>query len=297
MSHDRHDGRHDGGLAADLPALLGRRNLLALLGGAGGLGLAGAPARALAACVALPWETAGPYPADGTNSREGQVINVLTQSGVLRDDIRSSFGNMTGTAEGVPLVLDLTLLNADGCTPLAGHAIYLWHCTADGYYSLYTVPDQNFLRGVAVSDAGGKVRFQTIVPGCYDGRWPHIHFEIYKNAEAAVSGEAAVLTAQTAMPEAEMAALYKADSRYAASIENLAEITIPGDNVFGDNSAEQIAQQTLALSGDASAGYVGTLAIPVDFTAERRAPAMPPGAPPDGNPPPGPPPAGSPLNG
>ena len=182
MSHDRHDGRHDGGLAADLPALLGRRNLLALLGGAGGLGLAGAPARALAACVALPWETAGPYPADGTNSREGQVINVLTQSGVLRDDIRSSFGNMTGTAEGVPLVLDLTLLNADGCTPLAGHAIYLWHCTADGYYSLYTAPDQNFLRGVAVSDADGKVRFQTIVPGCYDGRWPHIHFEIYKNA-------------------------------------------------------------------------------------------------------------------
>lgn len=46
---------------------------------------------------AIPEETAGPYPGDGTDGP-----NVLTESGVVRSDIRSSFGSLTGTAQGVP---------------------------------------------------------------------------------------------------------------------------------------------------------------------------------------------------
>jgi protocatechuate 3,4-dioxygenase beta subunit len=288
MQHDDHD-HHDEGFAHDLPRLLGRRKLLALMGGIGLVSLSGAPALALD-CVALPWETAGPYPADGSNVKAGQVVNALTQEGVIREDLRTSFGGLTPVADGLDLDLELTLVDADGCTPLANHAIYVWHCDTTGLYSLYDTTDRNYLRGVGVSDADGKVRFTTIFPGCYDGRWPHIHFEVFTSVEAAVSGEASVLTAQIAMPEAESAAVYAADARYTNGTQNLGRITIASDNVFADNTEAEIAQQTLALTGTPQSGYAGTLTIPVDFTAERSA-AM--AAPPGGmnGQPPGPPPS------
>lgn len=269
-----HAHAHDLGLAHDLPKMLGRRRFLGLMGGAG-LMASGGPALA-AQCIALPWETAGPYPGDGTNTRAGQTVNALTQEGVIRTDLRSSFGDFSGTADGVPLDLDLTLIDADGCTPLAGHAIYAWHCDAIGKYSVYDLPEANFLRGVGVADENGKVQFTTIFPGCYDGRWPHIHFEIFTSIEAAISGEASVLTAQMATTHDDAAAVYAADARYSNGTRNLGRISIASDNVFADNSADQIAQQTIAMTGDPVAGYQGTLTIPVDFTADRSVSMAPP---------------------
>lgn len=287
MSHTHDDTTphdHDLGFAHDLPRMIGRRNVLSLLGGLGLTTIASGASAALE-CVALPWETAGPYPGDGTNVKDGQTVNALTQEGVIREDLRSSFGTLTPVADGLQLDLELTLQDADGCTPLEGHAIYLWHCDTTGLYSLYDTTDANYLRGVGIADAEGKVRFTTIVPGCYDGRWPHIHFEVFENVDAAVSGEASVLTAQIALPEAECAAVYAADSRYSNGTRNLGRISIASDNVFSDNSAEQIAQQTPAMAGNPSNGYRGTVTIPVDFTADRSASMAPPpggfnGAPP-----------------
>lgn len=282
--HDDHDD-HDLGFAHDLPRMIGRRRLLALMGGVGLVSLSGLPAAALE-CVALPWETAGPYPADGSNVKAGQVVNALTESGVIRQDIRPSFGALTPVADGVRLDLELTLVNADRCMPLPGHAIYIWHCDTVGKYSLYDMPEANHLRGVGVADAEGKVRFTTIFPGCYDGRWPHIHFEVFESVEKAVGGEASLLTAQIALPEAECAAVYAADTRYANGTTNLGRISIATDNVFSDNSADQIAQQTLALTGDPTAGYAGTLTIPIDFAAERSSGVIPPSGDFNGAPPP-----------
>lgn len=275
--HD-HDHDHDQGFAHDLTIMVGRRRLLALMGGAGLVSLSGIPAAALE-CIALPWETNGPYPADGTNTRDGQVINALTEEGVIREDLRTSFGSLTPTADGLQLDMELTLLNADGCTPLAGYAIYVWHCDATGLYSLYDTTDANYLRGVGVADAEGKVKFTTIFPGCYDGRWPHIHFEVFESVEAAVSGEASVLTAQIAMPEEESAAVYAADSRYTNGTEHLGRITIASDMVFRDNTEAEIAQQLMALTGDPQNGYTGTVSIPVDLNAGRTSAASPAGSP------------------
>lgn len=280
-SNDDHTHDHDHGFAHDLPKMLGRRRMLALMGGLGLGAVSGLPAAALEACGAsLPWETAGPYPADGSNTKEGQTVNALKQEGILRTDITTSFGDYEGSVEGVPLELELTLMNVDGCTPLAGYAIYIWHCDGGGKYSLYDYTDANWLRGLAVADDEGKVRFTTIVPGCYDGRWPHIHFEVFETTEKAVSGEASLLTAQIAIPEAEALVVYNDDvDEYPNSTRNLGRITIPSDNVFGDNSDEEVAQQTLAMTGDAEAGYTGAVTIPVDFDADRTL-SMP--APPDG---------------
>ncbi|ODT69491.1 MAG: hypothetical protein ABS75_16395 [Pelagibacterium sp. SCN 63-23] len=266
---------HDLGFAYDIRIMLGRRRFLALMGGLGAFAVAGGPAAALE-CTALPWETAGPYPADGSNIKEGQVVNALMQEGVIREDLRPSFGTLTKTADGVQLDLELTLVDVDGCTPLPGRAIYIWHCDTTGLYSLYDTTDANYLRGVGVADDEGKVKFTTIFPGCYDGRWPHIHFEVFESVEKAVGGEASVLTAQIALPERESADVYLADSRYSNGTNNLGRITLASDNVFGDNSEAEIVQQTLDLTGDPSSGYAGAVTIVIDFNADRSSASMPP---------------------
>lgn len=80
-------------------------------------------------CSAIPDETAGPYPGDGSNTANGSVANVLGLGDVVRSDIRSSFGGLSGTAAGVPLTVTLTLVNSGAlCASLVGYAIYLWHC-------------------------------------------------------------------------------------------------------------------------------------------------------------------------
>ena len=95
---------------------------------------------------------------------------------------------MDGRAEGVPLELELTRGRREAdCRPLAGRAIYLWQNDAAGAYSLYDLPDENYLRGLQPADAQGRVRFTAIVPGCYGGRYPHCHFEVFESAEAALA--------------------------------------------------------------------------------------------------------------
>jgi protocatechuate 3,4-dioxygenase beta subunit len=216
-------------------------------------------------CIADPTETNGPYPADGTNSASGSTSNVLTVSGVVRSDIRSSFINSTTTADGVQLELTLQLVDVNnGCAAIEGAAIYIWQCDAAGKYSLYSsgVTTESYLRGVQVTDAEGKVTFTTIYPACYSGRWPHIHFEIFTGGlTSASTGRTASLISQLALPAATNTAVFTGDTRYTASIANYNAISLSSDNVFGDNSSAQIAQMTPTLSGSLTAGYTGTALI------------------------------------
>ena len=62
---------------------------------------------------------------------------MLSASGVVRSDIRSSFGGLSGSADGVALTVVLTIVSTSTCEPLAGRAVYLWHCDARGRYSMY----------------------------------------------------------------------------------------------------------------------------------------------------------------
>lgn len=217
-------------------------------------------------CTAAASETNGPYPSDGSNTVNGAVSNVLTESGVVRSDIRGSFGSFTNVAPGVPTTLTLTLLNSNNlCAPLAGYAIYIWHCTRDGLYSLYNngVQNENFLRGVQVADANGQVTFTTIFPGCYSGRYPHIHFEIYPSLSMATLYTNRILTSQIALPRDVCSTIYSGATGYSTSVNNLAGVTIASDNVFGDNTAAQMAAMTLSMSGNVSDGYAGSLTIGV----------------------------------
>lgn len=256
MTH-AHD--HDQGLGHDLPRLLDRRRLLGLFAGAGLATLAacaggrpGGGSGQPGALGEIPQETAGPFPGDGTNGP-----NALTESGVVRSDIRSSFGSSSGTAQGVPLTVRMTVTDTAGA-PMPGAAVYVWHCDRDGQYSLYDLEDQNYLRGVQAADASGRVSFTSTFPGAYPGRWPHIHFEVYPNLAAATSAAAAITTSQLALPEPTCAAVY-ATAGYEGSVGNLADTSLQDDNVFSDGSEEQLAM----ITGSVAGGLTAELTVPI----------------------------------
>lgn len=275
---------YDQGLQFDLQTLLGRRHALQMLGigiagtalaacGSGavsstssssasttGSATASASATATGVLTEIPDETAGPYPGNGTNGAD-----ILEQSGVVRSDIRSSFGTSTTTAEGVPMTLELTILDiAGGGGGMEGAAVYVWHCTNDGNYSMYSsgITGENFLRGVQVADAGGVVSFTSIVPGCYSGRWPHIHFQVFPDVASITDAANALATSQVALPKTACAAVYATDG-YSASVRNLAQISLTSDNVFGDDGG---VHQIGTATGDATVGYTIRLTVPVDTT-------------------------------
>lgn len=174
---------------------------------------------------------------------------------MIRQDIRASIGGLTPVADGVPVEVEITLVDVGrACAPLAGMAVYLWQCDAEAVYSIYGAADRNYLRGVGISDAAGRLRFTTVFPGCYPGRWPHLHFEVFASANQAVSGDAALLTGQFALPEAECRAVY-ADPRYGQSLATLGSLSLTGDGIFRRSSAEELSAQMLALQGDPVAGF------------------------------------------
>ena len=204
----------------------------------------------------MPDETAGPYPGDGTNGPD-----VLDDSGIVRRDIRSSFGSDSSTAEGIALTVRLTVRDASSGDARKGAAVYLWHCDRDGGYSLYGegLEDVNYLRGVQEADSDGTVTFSTIYPAAYAGRWPHIHFEVYKTLDGATSAGPIVKTSQIALPK-ETCALVYATEGYEQSVGNLAQTSLSSDNVFGDDGG---IHQIASMSGSVDAGFTAALSIGV----------------------------------
>jgi protocatechuate 3,4-dioxygenase beta subunit len=279
---------YDQGLAFDIETMLDRRRVLKLMGFAGlSVGLvalagcapvggasgsagaastrpsgagASASAGSAADCDVIPEETAGPFPGDGSNGPD-----VLGQSGVVRSDIRSSFGDLSGTAEGVPLTIRIAIQDASkDCAPMANAAVYVWHCDRGGGYSLYSqgVTDQNYLRGLQAAGSDGVVTFQSIFPACYSGRWPHIHFEVYRDLAAATDDANKIATSQIALP-AEVCQTVYATTGYEQSVQNLQHVSLTTDMVFRDDGA---AHQLGAVTGDAAQGYAVTLEVPVTTT-------------------------------
>lgn len=275
--HDHHDDDHDRGLAFDVGTLMARRRALALMGGAGLLALVGcgtsssdgastttaATGAATTAAAgsttgssgdAIPEETAGPYPGDGSNGPDA-----LGQSGIVRKDITTSFGGSSGTAGGIPLTIRLEVGDASTGKAEEGLAVYVWHCSREGGYSMYSpgVEDQNFLRGVQPTAGDGAATFTSIFPAAYDGRWPHVHFEVYESADAATSGGDPIATSQIALPKDVCEQVY-GTTGYEASPANLARVSLETDMVFADSYQTELGTVTGSL-----AGYTVTLAVPV----------------------------------
>ncbi len=168
-----------------LARIISRRDMLALFRAITALFIVGCTSKkssfaqvstdktTLPGCIVSPEQTEGPYFVD-------EKLN--------RSDIR--FDSADGkVVEGVPLQLTLRVsgVGENGCTPVAGAIIDVWHCDALGVYSDVTdrsfdTVGKKFLRGYQVTDASGTVQFTTIYPGWYQGRTPHIHFKVRTTA-------------------------------------------------------------------------------------------------------------------
>jgi len=196
-------------------------------------------------CIVTATETEGPYPYPG-----GELTNPLERSNITE-----------GTQTGVPLTLTITVVNVDSSCALVENArVDIWHCNKDGYYSGYanqpgilgskSYTGQTFLRGYQITDANGQVKFVTIFPGWYSGRTTHIHFEVYVNNVMKKTTQIAFT--QSIVDAVDVSTLY-------ASL-GVNPITNASDSIMGD-SATDLANETVSLSGSISAGYTGNYTI------------------------------------
>jgi protocatechuate 3,4-dioxygenase beta subunit len=140
---------------------------------------------AAASCVLSPEVTEGPY----------WISNHLTRR------------NLADGRPGLPLILRMTIVDATTCEPIKNADVEVWHADATGVYSGYSgssppsgggggggghaTPDnaKRFLRGHQRTDADGQVRFDTIYPGWYRGRTPHIHLKVHVGGNVVHTGQ------------------------------------------------------------------------------------------------------------
>jgi protocatechuate 3,4-dioxygenase beta subunit len=150
-----------------------RRQALARFGGAGAavlLARAISPAGVAAAdCILTPEVTEGPY----------WIANHLTRR------------NITEAHQGLALRLAITIVDASTCAAIRNADVELWHADASGVYSGFgsSAASQRFLRGHQRADAHGLVVFDTIYPGWYRGRTPHIHMKVHVGGSAVHTGQ------------------------------------------------------------------------------------------------------------
>jgi protocatechuate 3,4-dioxygenase beta subunit len=213
----------------------------------GGLALGGAlasrtaaagsllPSEGAAECVLTPELTEGPY----------WIDNSLT-----RRDI-------TEGRHGLPLILRLAVVHADNCRPIKGADVELWHADASGEYSGFEGgpggrTETRYLRGHQRTNAKGVVRFDTIFPGWYAGRTPHIHVKVH------VGGDE-VHTGQLFFNERITRAVYR--TRYYASRGEY-DTSHSEDNIYAQGGARSTPRLRRRAHG--RKGYVGTLTMGVN---------------------------------
>jgi protocatechuate 3,4-dioxygenase beta subunit len=166
----------------DGPAAITRREALTAAAGIGAGCLFGSTRRAAArepsqsgakVCVLTPEAVEGPFYFDPK---------------LIRSDI-------TEGKQGAPLVLTLQIVQANDCAPLQNARMDVWHADGLGVYSGYARQDtgsakgETFLRGTQFTGTDGEVRFNTIYPGWYPGRTPHIHFKAFVEERKVITGQ------------------------------------------------------------------------------------------------------------
>ena len=174
---------------------------------------------ALAASAANAWSgaTRAATPADPGAFRNVCFLTPQSIEGPFYLDPRLVRAQIAEDRAGVPLRLDLHVIEGATCKPIERARVDIWHADARGFYSGYerqgdrqdvSTVGQKFLRGTQFTDSEGAVRFETIYPGWYTGRATHIHFKV-------ILDDRNVLTGQTYFPDALNEFLYANVPAYA----------------------------------------------------------------------------------
>lgn len=202
------------------------------------------------------------YPSDACHPTIRQTQGpYLTPDSPRRSDIREG-------AAGVPIKLELTVVDDLWCKPVSDFVVDIWHCDANGLYSgvdniafdrntleitdqAVNMKDKSFLRGHQVTDENGKVVFTTIYPGWYMPRIAHIHVRlIWRDVEWTAFDTQLYLPADIERTVYETAP-YAARGPNPIGVDR--DILIKGDSASVD-------ELTIALDQDGD-GYKGSFEI------------------------------------
>ncbi len=233
--------------------VLSRRQALTGAAATLGLGLGLAPDTARAkerlarllpsanACILTPQAMEGPFYFDPQ---------------LVRTDITEGKG-------GAPLRVTLKIVEAATCAPLPKARIDIWQCDGLGVYSGYarqatgSTRGQTFLRGTQFADDDGIARFDTIYPGWYPGRTPHIHFKVLLDKTSLVTG-------QLYFPDPVTDRIYASHAPYGQR-EGQRDTDNATDFIFADGGAD-----TLLKLEEHGPGFAGSLVIGVGRTRQVR---------------------------
>lgn len=189
-----------------------------------------------AICEASPRQTEGPFYFD-----IGEIRREITEG-----------------KPGTPLLVALRFVAAGSCEPIGDVFVDIWHTDAAGQYSGYPgqgddradTSGETFLRGRQVTDAEGRVEFETIYPGWYPGRTVHIHFRAF-------TSEGRLIASQLYFPDEVSDAVFESEPYSARGPRGT---TNTNDSVGRDDADLQALMGQVTSTGD---GYVVSLTVGV----------------------------------
>jgi protocatechuate 3,4-dioxygenase beta subunit len=248
-----------------------RRDALRLFAAAGGLLAAGIwrTTASIASPTTLAQSTPSATRALSAEQEEGPFYVDLN---LLRSDLRED-------QVGIPLTLNMTVLDSTTCQPLPNAAVDIWSANALGVYSDEAQQGSSgatFLRGVQITDANGTVQFTTLYPGWYTGRVNHIHLKVHVGGTASntaydEAGSHVAHTGQLFFPQDVNDQLAQV-SPYATN--HNAYTTNAQDRVY---TGESGSLSELVLLGNASDGFSGSITLSVDPNATPSGAGVAPG--------------------
>ncbi|KAJ4292346.1 hypothetical protein N0V90_009007 [Kalmusia sp. IMI 367209] len=211
-------------------------------------------------CILTPETTEGPYWVSGELIRE----------------------NVVEDQAGVPLTLDIQVIDVETCEPVPQAFTEIWHCNSTGVYGGViaggngnsadeTNIDNTFLRGLQQTDDDGVVAFETLFPGHYTGRTTHIHvlthLDATENANNTISGGTITHVGQFFFDQ-DLITLAEKEEPYASNAQPLT--TNEEDGIFAQEAADvDPVVEYVFLGDDISEGLFGWIAFGIDVNAAR----------------------------
>ncbi len=136
---------------------------------------------------ALGAATLAPTPACGDDDDEPTIQQTEGPYFTPNSPERTSL--LETRMQGVYMLVSDQVLRTD-CQPIAGALVDFWHADANGEYDNFGYR----LRGHQFTDADGRYKLETIMPGLYPGRTRHFHVKVQRP-------NGAVLTTQLYFPD------------------------------------------------------------------------------------------------
>ena len=225
---------------------------------------------ALAVLAALALVGCGPGAEDSTTGIESAAVETAAAGaadceasprqteGPFYFDIGEIRREITEGKPGTPLLVALRFVAAGSCEPIRDVFVDIWHTDAAGQYSGYPgqgddradTSGETFLRGRQVTDAEGRVEFETIYPGWYPGRTVHIHFRAF-------TSEGRLIASQLYFPDEVSDAVFESEPYSARGPRGTRNTN---DSVGRDDADQQALMGQLTENDD---GYVVSLTVGV----------------------------------